>query len=79
MIQVPSKVSISDVTFKNIKGTSLSDVGVTLKCSKGDPCKNVKLQDIDIKSAKGGAPLTSMCSNIKALYSGTQVPPPCTQ
>ncbi|XXG58587.1 hypothetical protein AAC387_Pa04g0866 [Persea americana] len=75
--EVPSKVQISDVTFKNIQGTSASEVGVTLLCSKGLPCKNVKLQDINITPSKGAAPLTSTCSNIKALYMGTQVPPPC--
>ncbi|XXG58570.1 hypothetical protein AAC387_Pa04g0851 [Persea americana] len=75
--EVPSKVQISDVTFKNIQGTSASEVGVTLLCSKGLPCKNVKLQDINITPSKGAVPLTSTCSNIKALYMGTQVPPPC--
>ncbi|XXG58562.1 hypothetical protein AAC387_Pa04g0846 [Persea americana] len=75
--EVPSKVQISDVTFRNIQGTSASEVGVTLLCSKGLPCKNVKLQDINITPSKGAAPLTSTCSNIKALYMGTQVPPPC--
>ncbi|XXG58574.1 hypothetical protein AAC387_Pa04g0855 [Persea americana] len=75
--EVPSKVQISDVTFKNIQGTSAFEVGVTLLCSKGLPCKNVKLQDINIIPSKGAAPLTSTCSNIKALYMGTQVPPPC--
>ncbi|RWR98130.1 exopolygalacturonase [Cinnamomum micranthum f. kanehirae] len=74
---VPSKVQISDVTFKNIQGTSASEVGVTLLCSKGLPCKNVKLQDINITPSKGSAPLKSTCDNIKALYTGTQVPPPC--
>ncbi|XXG58575.1 hypothetical protein AAC387_Pa04g0856 [Persea americana] len=75
--EVPSKVQISDVTFKNIQGTSASEVGVTLLCSKGLPCKNVKLQDINITPSKGGAPLKTKCSNIKAHYEGTQVPPPC--
>ncbi|RWR91278.1 exopolygalacturonase [Cinnamomum micranthum f. kanehirae] len=74
---VPSKVQISDVTFKNIQGTSASEVGVTLLCSKGLPCKNVKLQDINITPSNGSAPLKSTCDNIKALYTGTQVPPPC--
>ncbi|RWR91272.1 oil palm polygalacturonase allergen PEST459 [Cinnamomum micranthum f. kanehirae] len=55
--------------------TPKSDVAVTLRCSSSYPCKNVQLQDINIKKEKRGPPVTAMCVNIKALY----FPPPCTQ
>ncbi|RVX12103.1 Exopolygalacturonase [Vitis vinifera] len=33
--KAPSRVKLSDIYFKNIRGTSLSAVAVTLKCSRG--------------------------------------------
>nr|CAD1820064.1 unnamed protein product [Ananas comosus var. bracteatus] len=73
---VPSRVKISDITFKNIRGTSTSPVAVTLKCSKGIPCENVSLQDVRLEH-NGPNGTTATCVNVKAEYSGTQNPPPC--
>ncbi|KAJ4839196.1 hypothetical protein Tsubulata_023145 [Turnera subulata] len=44
--QSQSQVKISDVHFKNIKGTSASNVAVTLLCSSTAPCEGVELLDI---------------------------------
>ncbi|MCL7023935.1 hypothetical protein MKW94_013545 [Papaver nudicaule] len=73
----PSKVKLSDITFKNIRGTTSSPVAVTLECSKGVPCQNVKLEDVHLDPAGGGTVAKSSCLNIQAKYSGTQIPPPC--
>ncbi|KAE8734260.1 putative Pectin lyase superfamily protein [Hibiscus syriacus] len=75
-----SKVSISDVQFTNIKGTSASKVAVQLICSKSDPCQGVSLKDIDLQFAgtkEANIPFSSNCTNVKVAYSGTQSPPPC--
>ncbi|XXG46296.1 hypothetical protein AAC387_Pa02g1174 [Persea americana] len=74
---VPSLVKISDVSFKNIRGTYLSDIAVTLHCSLGFPCQNLKFQDINLQYRGGRAAAASSCMNVKAVYSGTQVPGPC--
>ncbi|CAM8956940.1 unnamed protein product [Rhodiola kirilowii] len=46
---VPSKVRISKVSFKNIRGTTATREAVKLICSKGIPCQNVEVGDIDLK------------------------------
>ncbi|XP_010266273.1 PREDICTED: exopolygalacturonase-like [Nelumbo nucifera] len=72
----PSRVKLQDLHFKNIRGTSSSPVAVMLECSKGVPCQNVNLHDVHIELMTGGTAKSS-CQNIKATYSGTQIPAPC--
>ncbi|XP_031488532.1 exopolygalacturonase-like [Nymphaea colorata] len=73
----PSRVKISNIKFSNIRGTSTTPVAVNLQCSAGYPCKNVKVQEINLSYRGYGGPATSSCSNVKASYGGRQVPPPC--
>ncbi|KAJ4963749.1 hypothetical protein NE237_023688 [Protea cynaroides] len=74
----PSRVKLSDIFFKNIRGTSSSPVAVTLECSKGIPCQNVNLHDVHLDLTSGGTVAKSACNYVEAKYSGTQIPPPCT-
>ncbi|PON85361.1 Glycoside hydrolase [Trema orientale] len=68
--KVPSRVKISDVSFKNIRGTSTTALAVKLACSSGYPCQNVEIADIDL--------LTSQCKNVKPKITGKHNPAPCT-
>ncbi|KAF6173828.1 hypothetical protein GIB67_003829 [Kingdonia uniflora] len=72
----PSRVHISDVQFSNIRGTSKSDVAVSIICSPQFPCQNVVLHDINLKLA-GNKPATAECENVKINYGGVQFPPKC--
>ncbi|KAG1327206.1 putative Exopolygalacturonase [Cocos nucifera] len=74
--KAPSRVILKDIFFRNIRGTSTTPVAVTLRCSRGVPCKNVNLQNVHLKYV-GQAAATALCMNVKATYSGTQIPPPC--
>ncbi|TXG55486.1 hypothetical protein EZV62_020742 [Acer yangbiense] len=47
--KVPSKVKISGVTFKNIRGNSSTPIAVKLACSSGFPCQGVEIADIDLR------------------------------
>lgn len=76
--KAPSKVKLSDIYFKNIRGTSSSEVAVALECSKGIPCQNIYLEDVHLDLSSGKKEATSTCSNVKAKFIGTQIPPPCT-
>ncbi|KAJ6430872.1 hypothetical protein OIU84_018388 [Salix udensis] len=74
----PSRVKISDVRYINIRGTSTSEVGVDLQCSKAVPCENLYFSNINLKySGQRKLPFSSTCTNAKVNYVGNQFPPPC--
>ena len=68
MAQNPSKIKISQVTIKNIKGTSGTPEGMILICSSGVPCEGVKIADVDLTF--NGAPITTKCANVKPTITG---------
>ncbi|KAK4595038.1 hypothetical protein RGQ29_018687 [Quercus rubra] len=74
----PSKVKISNVSFKNITGTSSTLEAVKLVCSKSVPCQQVVVADIDL-AYKGSGSTTSTCVNVQPAVSGKQNPPICTK
>ncbi|KAL5798052.1 hypothetical protein ACOSQ2_002872 [Xanthoceras sorbifolium] len=76
--KLPSRVKISNVTIKNIRGTSASPVAVKLACSSGIPCQGVEIADIDLTYTGKEAPkAVSECSNIRPRIFGKQNPPAC--
>ncbi|KFK28496.1 hypothetical protein AALP_AA7G003400 [Arabis alpina] len=76
---VPSKVKLSEIYFKNIRGTSSSKVAVQLHCSRGRPCQKVYLENVHLEQSenRGNEAVSSSCRNVRANYIGTQIPPPC--
>lgn len=66
----PSRVQISDVHFRNIRGTSVSPVVVNLDCSEAVPCKDIELADINFAPVNGIPPISSSCLNTKPILSG---------
>ncbi|XP_038886976.1 exopolygalacturonase isoform X1 [Benincasa hispida] len=76
-LKAPSLVKLSDIYFKNIRGTSSSKVAVALECSKGIPCQNVNLENVHLNLSSGENHPSSTCKYVRARYIGTQVPPPC--
>ncbi|KAK9691632.1 hypothetical protein RND81_09G208700 [Saponaria officinalis] len=73
-----SKVRITDVKFRNIHGTSLTNNAVNLQCSGSNPCDKIELKDIDIKYVKGTKTTISTCSHVNVQAIGVQMPKPCT-
>ncbi|XP_077214216.1 exopolygalacturonase-like isoform X2 [Tasmannia lanceolata] len=73
----PSRVKISDVSFTNIRGISASPVAVNLLCSKGVPCQNLQLSNINLVYNGQGGASTASCTNVKGASSGKQIPPSC--
>ncbi|KAK7392290.1 hypothetical protein VNO78_20724 [Psophocarpus tetragonolobus] len=71
---------ISNVHFRKIQGTTVSNVAVSLQCSTLNPCEGIEIADVDL--AYAGRPVNttfiSSCSNTKAIsFVGTLNPPPC--
>ncbi|KAK1420980.1 hypothetical protein QVD17_22992 [Tagetes erecta] len=64
-----SGVKISDVTYKNIYGTSSSSVAITLNCSRSVPCSGISMENINLASVTPGKFLLANCINVQ----GTEV------
>ncbi|GKV34469.1 hypothetical protein SLEP1_g42841 [Rubroshorea leprosula] len=75
--QSPSHVQVKDVLYKNIWGTSSTEVAVSLSCSSALPCENVVLKDINLNFQGSGGPAKSQCSFVNGLSYGQQRPPSC--
>ncbi|KAH6755803.1 hypothetical protein C2S53_009584 [Perilla frutescens var. hirtella] len=73
-----SNVKISDVHFRNIKGTTSSKIPILLNCSTKVPCDNIELADIDLKplAPLTAASLSSACVSATNLKFGGTVNPP---
>ncbi|KAJ0092931.1 hypothetical protein Patl1_27022 [Pistacia atlantica] len=70
-----SGVKISQVTYRNIQGTSATPEAMTFDCSSSNPCTEIRLHDIKLKYMKETA--TSSCNNIHGTTSGVTDPESC--
>ncbi|KAL1338673.1 hypothetical protein HN51_033281 [Arachis hypogaea] len=70
-----SGIEISEVTYKNIHGSSATSEAVTFDCSASNPCQGIKLHDINLTYNNKAA--TSSCNNIRGTTSGTLVLQSC--
>ncbi|XWS11038.1 hypothetical protein CRYUN_Cryun38cG0049300 [Craigia yunnanensis] len=48
--KAPSRVKIRDVSFRNIRGFSATQLAVKLSCSSGVLCENLVISDIDLST-----------------------------
>ncbi|XP_019162863.1 PREDICTED: exopolygalacturonase clone GBGA483-like [Ipomoea nil] len=73
-----SKVKLSGIGFKNIKGTSSSKMAMKIDCSPAVPCQGVVMNDINLiyKGKDGSA--VSKCTNVKPSIIGKVVPAACS-
>ncbi|KAK4484620.1 hypothetical protein RD792_007209 [Penstemon davidsonii] len=73
--QGSSKIQISNITFRNIWGTSTTKDAVKLDCSKTNPCQDIALENIYLIGPGGFA--SSSCSNVQGKSRGLQKPRSC--
>ncbi|KAJ4982206.1 hypothetical protein NE237_033043 [Protea cynaroides] len=71
----PSLVKLSNIKIYKIRGTSLSQLAVVIGCSRGAPCENVKIGNINLKYNGIEGPAQSTCSNVKPILFSLQIPP----
>ncbi|KAL0322773.1 UNVERIFIED_CONTAM: Polygalacturonase [Sesamum angustifolium] len=73
-----SGVRVSQVTYKNIKGTSSTQAAMTFRCSSSNPCSGIKLQDIKLTYVDTlRRPTVSYCENARGYSSGSVFPRSC--
>nr|ACN85300.1 exopolygalacturonase precursor [Oryza coarctata] len=65
-----SKVSIKDVTFKNITGTSSTPEAVSLLCSDKLPCSGVQMHDVKVEYAGTNNKTMAVCNNAQVTATG---------
>ncbi|CAK9167666.1 unnamed protein product [Ilex paraguariensis] len=71
----PSAVQVNNVVYKNIRGTSASEVAVKLDCSKTFPCNGIVLQNVNLVR-EGETKAKASCQNVR-LASTERVSPLC--
>ncbi|KAG8489327.1 hypothetical protein CXB51_017418 [Gossypium anomalum] len=74
-----SAVRVSNVLYKNIRGTSASRVAMKFDCSKSFPCRGIFLQDVALRPQEEEHEdiAKASCSNVRLSYRGN-VSPPCS-
>ncbi|CAM0957421.1 unnamed protein product [Alopecurus aequalis] len=72
-----SAVEVSNVLFKNIRGTSASREAIKLSCSRAIPCHGIALHNVKLTLKRGSGNAKSTCRNARWKKLGTVMPPPC--
>jgi polygalacturonase len=72
-----SVVEISNIVFKNIRGTTTSKDAIKLSCSKNTPCSDIALENIELKLEGDNGDTESTCQDANWRKSGNVVPSPC--
>ncbi|OIV89475.1 hypothetical protein TanjilG_20937 [Lupinus angustifolius] len=78
--KVSSGVKISNVSYRNVRGTCKGDVAINFKCSASNPCQNISLENIDLERRghhHRKKPLKNLCSNVHGASHGKQQPAAC--
>ncbi|KAL5539729.1 hypothetical protein UlMin_044542 [Ulmus minor] len=77
-LDLPSRVRLSKLSFKNIRGTTTLPLAVNLVCSGLFGCTDVQLADIDLKYiGPGGHRIACECKNVKPTATGKMIPAAC--
>ncbi|XP_057452693.1 probable polygalacturonase At3g15720 [Lotus japonicus] len=69
-------VKVSDVTFRNVRGTSMSKHAVQLHCDNNIGCTNIILEGINITSA-AGEEIYASCKNVDGVCTSCFPHVPC--
>nr|XP_016508200.1 PREDICTED: polygalacturonase-like isoform X1 [Nicotiana tabacum] len=66
-------VHVSNIMYKNIKGTSSTHTAVKLNCSKTVPCQGIQMENVDIRYL-GDPTVKALCANVKYTTKGVAFP-----
>nr|XP_004502364.1 probable polygalacturonase At3g15720 [Cicer arietinum] len=73
---IGSAVEVKNVTYNNIKGTSINGHAIQFFCDSNIGCTNIVLNDINITKVDGGETHAS-CNNAHGTYSSCYPPVSC--
>ncbi|CAD6336311.1 unnamed protein product [Miscanthus lutarioriparius] len=65
-----SKVTVKDVSFKNVTGTSSSPEAVSLLCSDKIPCTGVTMDNVNVEYSGTNNKTMAVCKNAKGSATG---------
>ena len=65
-----ARVTVKDVTFRNITGTSSTPEAVSLLCSDKQPCSGVTMNDVKIEYSGKNNKTMAVCTNAKVTAKG---------
>ncbi|KAK8600630.1 hypothetical protein V6N12_050483 [Hibiscus sabdariffa] len=68
-----SAVEVKTVVYKNIIGTSASQVAIKFDCSKTHPCQGILLQNVSLQE-QGDTTAKAICNNVKLSEEGIVFP-----
>ncbi|CAH9092003.1 unnamed protein product [Cuscuta europaea] len=72
-IEKEQAVQVSDVVYRNIRGTSAKEVAIKLECSEMVPCRGILLQNVHLMRERAGV-VKAKCSNVKYETKGSVFP-----
>ncbi|KDP29564.1 hypothetical protein JCGZ_19277 [Jatropha curcas] len=72
-----SGVTVTDVSYQNIRGTSATEVAVRFDCSKKNPCTGIRLEGVELTYKN--EPAEASCKNADGTASGFIQPANCLQ
>lgn len=64
-------VKVSNVTYRNVAGTSACESAIELNCDPAVGCTNVVIQNVNITSAAAGKKTYASCTNAHGTCSST--------
>ncbi|KZV34800.1 polygalacturonase-like [Dorcoceras hygrometricum] len=70
-----SGVEISNVIYREIHGTSATEVAIKFDCSKTYPCKGITLDDVNL--THGDKTALASCKNVRGTATGVVHPTSC--
>ncbi|KAL2511637.1 Polygalacturonase QRT2 [Abeliophyllum distichum] len=71
-----SAVQVENVMYKNIRGTSASEVAMKFDCSETIACKGIVLQNVNL-TGQAGRIAKATCNNLKLDYRVASISPRC--
>ena len=69
-------VEVSNVTYRNVRGTSNCEAVIQLNCDHNIACTNIVMENINITSAAGGE-IYASCQNAQGTSSSCIPSVPC--